>query len=99
MNKRFLFLLAYIDNSPSVCGPTGVFTQEDLFTQYEKGNQNIFAVEVRAPNKGTAIAFGRSRAFEEYWSVQDTVSNAWEIDKDYKVNYNTTDVIRSDEAT
>lgn len=80
MNSRFLFLLAWMHGSEGAedsgipDGKTKVHKQGDLLKQFKKDNDNVFAVEVFAPNQDIANAIGCREAFHENFTGYDTLS-------------------------
>jgi hypothetical protein len=80
MNKRYLFLLAWVDGSDSSSGDeTKVYESEDLYPQYAWGNDYVFAVEIWAPSDKIAWALGYQEAFFNNFTAQDSVSDLVEI--------------------
>ena len=47
----------------------------DLFPQFEAGNEAVHTVLVEAPNEKVAIAFGRGEAFNANFTAWDSVSD------------------------
>jgi hypothetical protein len=85
--KRFLFLIGWIHGSDTAEG-MGVETKlrrySDLLPQFKKGNKNVFAVEVRAPNEDMACTIGYREAFFADYTSFDSVSNIIPLKDDYK---------------
>lgn len=85
MNKRFLFLLAWWSGSDGEADNlepgehTRVCKQEDLLIQFKKKNENIFALDIWAPNAEIATALGCKEAFFENFTAHDSVSSLEEI--------------------
>ena len=84
MNKRFVFLLAWVSGSDSACGEdTKINSQDDLMKEFLNRNPNIFAVEIYAENEEIAYAFGCKEAFFDNFTAHDSVSICEEWDKSY----------------
>jgi hypothetical protein len=82
-NKRFLFLLCWVEGSDSASGDlTSVHSQDDLLPQFKDDNEHIFALYIEAPNEEIASAFGYKRAFFDNYTAHDTVSICDETDTD-----------------
>lgn len=82
---RYLFLLAWAEGSDSACGDkTRVHERLDLYPEFMKGNEFIFAVDIHAPNKDIATAFGFQAAFHENYTACDSASICIEIDESMK---------------
>jgi len=85
MNKRFLFLLAWASGSDGEADNlepgehTRVEKQSDLREQFDKGNENILALEIWASNEEIAAAFGYKEAFMNNYTAHDSVSSCEEI--------------------
>jgi len=86
MNKRYLFLLAWVSGSEGACGEeTHIYESDDLYPQYTLGSDNIFAVEIWAPSDKIAWALGYQEAFFNNFTANDSVSDLVEIDLDEEV--------------
>lgn len=84
--KRYLFLLAWISESEgSGYRCTDVDGTEDLYDQFMIDNNDVFAVEIFAPNKDVASAYGYQAAFFENYTANDTCSICIEIADDLKI--------------
>jgi hypothetical protein len=82
--NRYLFLISWISGSPSNCGEeNGIESYTDLFPEFEKGNQSVFAVEIIAPNPEIAGAFGLAEAFDNNYYETDSASTLMELDPGY----------------
>lgn len=92
MNKRFLFLVAWVEGTESAAfmdaGDTNVHENEDLLTEYKDGNESVLAVEIFAPNSDVAAAIGWRHAITEEagsYTLDDTLSDVIEIGADEKL--------------
>jgi hypothetical protein len=80
MNKRYLFLLAWVDGSDSSGGgETKVYESEDLYPQCFWGNEHVFVIEIWAPSDKIAWALGYQEAFFNNFTAHDSVSDLVEI--------------------
>lgn len=84
MNKRYLFLLAWVAGSDGekeniAHGSTNVRVREDLKKEYRSHNEHIFALEISAPNYTFATAIGFQMAFLTGYTVYNTLSYCEEI--------------------
>ena len=80
--KRYLFLLAWVEGSDSASGDyTNVHSQEDLHSEFMKGNEFIFAVDIHAPNDEIACAFGYAEAFYDNYTAADSTSTCLEVNE------------------
>lgn len=87
--RRYLFLLAWVEGSDSSADePTGIHDQDDLLPEYKKGNEHVFAVEIRLPQISMnefidyeiAKRYGYAEAFFNNYTAHDSVSTLEEID-------------------
>lgn len=80
MFKTYLFLLAwYQDNESGGGTPTNVSSQDDLLSEYQKGNEHIFAFLIEAPNEKLAADTGCAMAFHENYTRYDTTSTCSDV--------------------
>jgi len=80
--KKYLFLLAWVEGSDSASGdPTNVHQQKDLWTEYQRGSEYVFALVIQAPNEEVAEAVGYARAFHDNYTGYDTVSTLILLDE------------------
>lgn len=86
MNKRYLFLLAWVDGSDSADMEnhveSGVEDCHDLMPQFLAGNRHIFAIMIHATSLEIAEAFGAAAAFNQNFTSNDTVSTVEELSDD-----------------
>lgn len=85
--NTYLFLLAWVQDSDSMDEDTNVYGPEDLFKEFENGNEQVFAVFVKAPNEDIANAFGLAGAFHENYTGMDSVSTCIEVSETYLKGY------------
>ena len=92
--KSYLFLLAWVEGSDSASGEkTKVHSHKDLYPQYNKGNEHIFALVITAPNEKIAYLAGYAEAFHENYTGCDSTSTVLVIDgKKVKEKENTVQV-------
>jgi hypothetical protein len=82
--KSYLFLIAWADGAPSNgYDPTGIHSQNDLKPEFEKKNEAVFGVLVKAPNEEIAYAFGVKEAFDENYTGLDSTSICVEVPGGY----------------
>lgn len=78
--KTFLFLLAWCEGSDSCDDDTNVRSQSDLMPEYLKGNEAIFALEIKGDiTVETAQKWGYTEAFFNNYTAHDSVSECVEI--------------------
>lgn len=71
--KKWLFLIAWMAHSDGACGKnTGVNTANDLYPQYQAGNEDVTGWEIEAPDSETAYDKGYRKAFFDNFTAQDT---------------------------
>ena len=93
MNRRFLFLLAWVSESDGNCGEVNdVNSQDDLRHQFDLGNTAVMAVDILLPDYGSrtediAAALGYAKAFDANYTAYDTVSMIEEIDLDTELRF------------
>ena len=74
--KKWRFLIAWFSGSDAACGDdTQINNADELVDQYNKGNDYVTAYEYEAPDYDTALAIGRSKAFMDNWTAQDSCSD------------------------
>lgn len=74
--KKYLFLIAWMAHSDGACGEdTGVDKRNDLYPQYQKGNDHITAWEIEAENEEAALDKGYRKAFMSNFTAHDTFSD------------------------
>lgn len=93
--KSYLFLIAWFDGSESSGGEkTKVHKEEDLYKQFKKGNENVFAVlisvndshppirlpEPEEPFETVATHAGEAAAFHANYTAHDSTSNLIKVD-------------------
>lgn len=87
--KSYLFLIAWFDGSESSGEKTKVHKQEDLYKQFKKGNEHVFAVVINLPKANS------NRLFEEH---DETMAQAFGYKAAFHANYtghdSTSDIIK-----
>lgn len=74
--NEYLFLISWVDDSPSSGFlNTNVYQPGDLFSEFMKDNESVFAFCVRAPNVELARMICESRCFKENLTEEDSVSH------------------------
>lgn len=85
---RFLFLLSWIDGSPSDDEGTCISSQEELMPAYLEGNPFVFAVEIQVPMGGNeeeiASKWGYTEAFHNNYTAEDSVSICESLSSDFQ---------------
>jgi hypothetical protein len=71
---NYLFLIAWIHGSETAPEDTHVHDQDDLLPEYLKGNEEVFALLITAPNEEVAACIGYKEAFFQNYTAYDSLS-------------------------
>ncbi len=72
--KNYRFLIAWLDDSDSAGGPTGIHGAEDLEPQLALGNDHVSSWDFSCASIDEAYLIGVGRAFRENYTAHDSVS-------------------------
>jgi hypothetical protein len=77
--KKWHYYIAWFQDSDGADGEdTLVYSQDDLKPEFDKNNENISRYSFRAPEE-YALQIGMSKAFNDNYTVNDTVSLLEEV--------------------